>query len=108
MSHISSKCALYSSTDKTIYMDSNEDKSPNLDKIRDDRLRYLKQPLFAYLNIINLGNKVISLKETLGCLSPDYLVLSETNYTIAFLRLNLTFHITKFELDVIGIKMEEA
>ena len=38
-------------------MDSNEDNSPDIQKLRDARLRYLKQPLFAYLNINSLSNK---------------------------------------------------
>ena len=50
--HISSKYALDSSVEKTIYPDSNEDKLPDLEKHWDARLRYLKQPLFAYLNIV--------------------------------------------------------
>ena len=57
-----------------MYADSNEDKLPDLEKLRDARLRYLKQPLFAYLNINSLRNKVIDLKEIVGYLPPDYLV----------------------------------
>ena len=48
---------------------SNEDKLPDFEKLRDVRLRYLKQPLFAYLNINSLRNKVIDLKEIVGYLS---------------------------------------
>ena len=83
-SHISIKCALDSSLEKTIYANSNEDKSPDLGKLRDAILRYLKQPLFAYLNISSLRNKVIDLKEIAGYLSPDYLVLSETKLDDSF------------------------
>ena len=53
---------------------NNEDKLPDLEKLRDTRLRYLKQPLFAYLNKNSLRNKLIDLKEIAGYLSPDYLV----------------------------------
>ena len=42
--------------------DGNEDKSCDLEKLRDARLRYLKQLIFAYLNINSLRNKVIDLK----------------------------------------------
>ena len=84
VSHISSKYALDSSLEKIIYFDSNEDKLPDLEKLRDARLRYLKQPLFAYLNINSLRNKVIDLKEIVGYLSPDYLVLSETKLDDSF------------------------
>ena len=65
-------------------MDSNEDKSPYFEKLRDTRSRYLKQPLFPYLNINSLRNKVIDLKEILGYLSPDYLVLFKTNLDDSF------------------------
>ena len=87
-SHISSRYALDSSLEKIIYFDSNEDKLPDLEKLRDARLTYLEQPLFAYLNInnmnnINLRNKVI-LKEIVGCLRPDYLVISEMKLDDSF------------------------
>ena len=81
---ISSKCAFDSSVEKTIYAVSDENKSPDLEKLRDARLRYLKQPLIAYLNINSLRNKVIDLKEIVGHLSPDYLVLSETKLDDSF------------------------
>ena len=81
---ISSKCAFDSSVEKTIYAVSDENKSPDLEKLRDARLRYLKQPLIAYLNINSLRNKVIDLKEIVGYLSPDYLVLSETKLDNSF------------------------
>ena len=81
---ISFNCVLDSSVEKTIYADSDEDKSPDLEKLRDARLRYLKQPLIAYLNINSLRNKVIDLKEIVGYLSPDYLVLSETKLDDSF------------------------
>ena len=67
-----------------IHTNSNENKSPDLEKRRDTRLRYFKQPLFAYLNINSLRNKVIDLKEILGDLSPNYLVLSETKLDDSF------------------------
>ena len=59
-----------------LVVDSIEYKSPDLEKLRDARLSYLKHPLFAYLNINSLRNKVIALRKILGCLSPDYQVLS--------------------------------
>ena len=66
ISRISSKCALDYSVGKTIYAESNEEKLPDIEKLRDATLRYLKQPLFAYLNINSLINKVIDLKEIVG------------------------------------------
>ena len=46
-------------------------KSPDLEKRKDARLNYLKRPLIAYLNINNLRNKVIDLREIISYLSPD-------------------------------------
>ena len=40
--HIASECGFESSVEKPIYMDSNEDKSPDLKKLQDARLKYLK------------------------------------------------------------------
>ena len=40
--HIASECGFESSVEKPIYMDSNEDKSPDLKIVQDARLRYLK------------------------------------------------------------------
>ena len=42
VSLIASECGFESSVEKPIYMDSNEDKSPDLKKLQDARLRYLK------------------------------------------------------------------
>ena len=81
---ISFNCVLDSSVEKTIYADSDEGKSPDLEKLRDARLRYLKQPLIAYLNINSFRNKVIDLTNIVGYLSPDYLVLSETKLDDSF------------------------
>ena len=46
-------------------------KSTDLEKRKDARLNYLKRPLIAYLNINNLRNKVIDLREIISYLYPD-------------------------------------
>ena len=100
--------ALDSSAEKTVNMDSNEDKSPDLEKLQDARWKYLKQPLLTYLNINSLRNKVIDLKEIVGYLLPDYLVLSEAKLDDSFPLAQFNLPKMKFELDVIGVNMEEA
>ena len=76
--------ALDSSAEKTVNPDSNEDKSPDLEKLQDARWKYLKQTLLTYWNINSLRNKVIDLQEIVGYLLPDYLVLSETKLDNSF------------------------
>ena len=76
--------ALDSSAEKTVNADSNEDKSPDLEKLQDARWKYLKQTLLTYWNINSLRNKVIDLQEIVGYLLPDYLVLSETKLDNSF------------------------
>ena len=76
--------ALDSSAEKTVNADSNEDKSPDLEKLQDARWKYLKQTLLTYWNINSLRNKVIDLQEIVGYLLPDYLVLSETKLGNSF------------------------
>ena len=105
---MSSKCAFDSSVEKTIYADSDEDKSLDLKKLRDPRLRYLKQPIIAYLNINCLRNKAIDLKEILGYLSPDYLVLSETKLDDSFPSAQFNLPNYKIRARRARIKMEEA
>ena len=72
-------------------------KLPDLEKLRDARLRYLKRSLFAYLNVNSLKNKVTDLKEIVGYLSLDYLVLSET-------KLDDSFPLAQFSLPNYGIR----
>ena len=76
--------ALDSSAEKTVNADSNEDKSPDLEKLQDARWKYLKQTLLTYWNINSLRNKVIDLQEIVGYLLPHYLVLSETKLDNSF------------------------
>ena len=76
--------ALDSSAEKTVNADSNEDKSPDLEKLQDARWKHLKQTFLTYWNINSLRNKVIDLQEIVGYLLPDYLVLSETKLDNSF------------------------
>ena len=50
----------------------------DLEMLQDDRLKFLHNPLIAYLNINSLRNKVIDLGEILKDLPFDYIVISET------------------------------
>ena len=52
--------------------------SPGLEAVRENRLKYAHNPLTGYLNINNLRNKVVDLRDIILGLSLDYLVLSET------------------------------
>ena len=51
---------------------------------RENRLKYVNNPLIAYLNTNSLRNKVIDLREIILELSLDYFVLSETKIDQSF------------------------
>ena len=48
------------------------------------RLECCQNPLFGFLNINSLRNKIIDLREVIRELSLDYFVLSETNLDHSF------------------------
>ena len=52
--------------------------------LQDDRLKFLCNPLIAYLNINSLRNKVIDLGKILKDLPLDYIVISETKLDESF------------------------
>ena len=52
--------------------------------LQDDRLKFLYNPLIAYLNINSLRNKVIDLGKILKDLPLDYIVISETKLDESF------------------------
>ena len=56
----------------------------DLEMLQNDRLKFLHNPLIAYLNINSLRNKVIDLGEILKDLPLDYLVISETKLDESF------------------------
>ena len=56
----------------------------DLEMLRDDRLKLLRNPLIAFLNINSLKNKVIDLEEILKDLPLDYIVISETKLDESF------------------------
>ena len=95
-SHISPQCTPDSSVDTSLNNGSTVDKSPDLEKLKDARLNYLKNLLIAYLNINSLRNKIIDLEEIMSYLSPDYLALSETKLDDSFPQPNSAYQITKF------------
>ena len=56
----------------------------DLEMLKNDRLKFLNNPLIAYLNINSLRNKVIDLGVILKDLPLDYLVISETKLDESF------------------------
>ena len=56
----------------------------DLKMIQNDRLKFLHNPLIAYLNINSFRNKIIDLGEILKELPLDYLVISETKLDESF------------------------
>ena len=56
----------------------------DLEMLQNDRLKFLHNPLIAYLNINKLRNKVIDLGEILKDLPLDYLVISESKLDESF------------------------
>ena len=52
--------------------------------LQNDRLKFLHNPLNAYLIIDSLRNKVIHLREILKDLPLDYLVISEAKLDRSF------------------------
>ena len=58
--------------------------SSGFEAIRENRLKYVNNPLIGYLNINSLRNKIVDLREIILELSLDYLVLSETKIDQSF------------------------
>ena len=58
--------------------------SSGFEAIRENRLKYVNNPLIGYLNINSLRNKIVHLREIILELSLDYLVLSETKIGESF------------------------
>ena len=56
----------------------------DLEMLQDDRLKFLHNPLIAYLNTNSLRNKVIDLGEILKDLPLDYIVIIETKLDESF------------------------
>ena len=52
--------------------------STDLEMLQNDRLKFLNNPLIAYLNVNRLRNQVIDLGVILKDLPLDYLVINET------------------------------
>ena len=66
----------------------------DLEMLQNDRLKFLHNPLIAYLNINSLRNKVIDLREILKDLPLDCLVTGETKLDESFL--NAQFKLTQW------------
>ena len=58
--------------------------SPDLQSLKFARSNNTENPIIGYLNINNLRNKIIDLREVLKHISLDYFVLSETKLDNSF------------------------
>ena len=58
--------------------------SSGFEALRENRLKYVNNPLIGYLNINSLRNKIVDLGELILELSPDYLVLNKTKIDQSF------------------------
>ena len=58
--------------------------SSGFEAMRENRLKYVNNPLIGNLNINSSRNKIVDLKEIILKLSLDYLVLSETKINQSF------------------------
>ena len=58
--------------------------SSGFEVLKENRLKYVNNPLIGYLNINSLRNKIVDLREIILELSLDYLVLSETKIDQSF------------------------
>ena len=58
--------------------------SSGSEAIRENRLKYVNNPMIGYLNMNSLTNKIVDLKEIILESSLDYLVLSEIKIDQSF------------------------
>ena len=58
--------------------------SSEFEAIRENRLKYVNNPLIVYLNINSFRNKIVDFREITLELSSDYLVLSKTKIDQGF------------------------
>ena len=62
----------------------SESSATDLETLQNDRLKFLHNPLIAYLNINSLRNNIIDLGEILKDFPLDYLVIRETKLDESF------------------------
>ena len=74
----------------------SESSATDLETLQNDRLKFLHNPLIAYLNINSLRNKLIDLGKILKDLPLDYLVISETKLDESFP--NAQFKLNGYEI----------
>ena len=58
--------------------------SSGFEAIRENKLKYVNNPLIRYLNLNSLRSKIVDLREIILELSLDSLVLSETKIDQSF------------------------
>ena len=73
------------STSKILIKESNIGLiSSGFEAVRENRLKYVNNPLIGYLDINSLRNKIVDLREIILEWSLDYPVLSETKTDKSF------------------------
>ena len=75
---------------------SEPGQSLDLQILSKNRVKYPTNPLIAYLNINSLRNKIIDVREVIGKMSLDYLVISETKLDESFP--SAQFNISNYEI----------
>ena len=70
--------------------------SSQFEAIRENRLKYVNNPLIGYLNVNSLRNKIVDLREIILELLLAYLVLNETKTDQSFL--TAQFYIKGYEV----------
>ena len=66
--------------------------SSEFEASRENRLKYVNNPLIGYLNIKSLRNKIVDLMEIILKLSLEYLVLSKTLIILKILQVLIKYH----------------
>ena len=66
--------------------------SAEFEDLRENRLKYVNNPLIGYLNIKSLRNKIADLRESILKLSLEYLVLSKTLIILKILQVLIKYH----------------
>ena len=59
--------------------------------LRENRLKYVNNPLIGYLNIKSLRNRIVYLREMILKLSLEYLVLSKTLIILKILQILIKY-----------------
>ena len=66
--------------------------SSEFEALRENRLKYVNNPLIGYLNIKSLRNKIVDLMKIILKLSLEYLALSKTLIILKILQVLIKYH----------------